>query len=497
VGESESTLRVAAADEEVAVLTQRLLSSYQEALDTAQHSPIVRMIPFTSSGVGRHVRLPRIRLFLGYFVVFHVHRALGVLRRRMHRAAVLANDPRRFENEIKLLERFEESLPGIPSRSLLVVLAALVLVVSYGAARLFGGSNDDLKPFAAVISGVAQFDRGGVVSAFGDYHWYTAYFTALGVAVSMWVVLLLPMTSFQLKRIVFNLVPGAHAKLDRTTLIENRPPLRGIYEVEEQIFRKLGGPPPRELRLDLALEAMLVVLTLGVFSYSIVDLVHAGDLGHPFRRGTLQLLGSVTLVGLLGLRLAALAQASRARRQPTVSATATEAARRPVALAEIEPAAWSRRLVAYVVDWTAMSFLWVLSLIPLLAVEAKAGENTAIALWYLFLFTLVPAAYTLPWLYWGSHDRGLRTPGKRLLGISVIAADGTQPTARMILVREVGGKALLFGIVTGWLLLPWLANYLWPLRDPRRRALHDRLAGTIVVRTRRAAEIKAMPVSAS
>jgi uncharacterized RDD family membrane protein YckC len=493
---SETELRDAAADDEIVALTQRLLASYQEALDAAHRSPLVRLIPFRSTGVGRHVRLPRLRLFLGYFVVLHVGRSVGALKRSMHRSAVLANDTRRFENEITLLERFEQSLPGIPSRWLLAGLGALVLLVSYGAARMLGGSDDDLAPFAAVISGVGQLSRGDVTDALGEYGWYTAYFTALGIAVSMWLVLLLPMTSFQLKRTVFNLVPGVEEKLERTTLAENRPPLHGVYEVEEEIFRKLGGKPPRELRFDLALESVLIVLTIGVFAYTVVDLVQAGD-ARQLQGSTLRLLGSILLVGLLVLRLAGLAEAARARQQPTARAP-VQTLGTPVAFAELEPAGWFRRVLASLVDVTAMLIIGLLLFIPEDVLENVAGENLAIALWYLFLFTVVPAVYTLPWLYWGARDRGLRTLGKRLVGLSVIAADGTQPTRRMALVREVGGKALLFGIVTGWLIVPWLLNYLWPLWDERHRALHDRLAGTIVVRARKAeaTEEIAVPVSA-
>jgi uncharacterized RDD family membrane protein YckC len=493
---SETALRDAAADDEIAALTQRLLASYQEALDAARTSPLVRMIPFGSTGLARHLRLPRLRLFLGYFVVFHVRRSVAALKRSMHRSAVAANDTRRFENEISLLERFEQSLPGIPSRWLFAGLGAVVLLVSYGAARMFGGSDDDLAPFAAAISGVGQLSREDVTDALGEYGWYTAYFTALGIAVSMWLVLLLPMTSFQLKRTVFNLVPGAEAKLERTTLADNRPPLRGVYEVEEQIFRKLGGAPPRELRFDLVLESVLIVLTIGVFAYTVVDLVRSGDARH-LQGSTLRLLGSILLVGLLVLRLAGLAEAARAREQPTALApVATRGT--PVAFAELEPAGWFRRAFASLVDLTAMLFIWFVTIIPVLGIEELAGENIAIAVWYLFLFTLVPALYTLPWLWWGADDRGLRTLGKRLTGISVIAADGTQPTPRTALVREVGGKALLFGIVTGWLIVPLLLNYLWPLRDERHRALHDRLAGTIVVRAHKAeaTDKLAVPVSA-
>lgn len=65
-----------------------------------------------------------------------------------------------------------------------------------------------------------------------------------------------------------------------------------------------------------------------------------------------------------------------------------------------------------------------------------------------------------------------RTPGKRLLGLRVVAADG----GRVRLGRAVGRCA-------GYLLsaIPLYAGFLWVLVDPERRGWHDRLAGTRVV----------------
>ncbi len=75
-----------------------------------------------------------------------------------------------------------------------------------------------------------------------------------------------------------------------------------------------------------------------------------------------------------------------------------------------------------------------------------------------------------------------QTPGRRAVGIRVMRVDG-QPYGfwwalyRTLLIRE-----LLFGIGTilsGGLL--WVIQYLWPLWDPQRRALHDVVARSRVV----------------
>lgn len=70
-------------------------------------------------------------------------------------------------------------------------------------------------------------------------------------------------------------------------------------------------------------------------------------------------------------------------------------------------------------------------------------------------------------LAWG------RTPGKRILGLTVVDARGEPPsrgrTAAWCALRVIGVAALFFGV-------------LWAIADPERRTLYDRLAGVWVVR---------------
>ena len=89
------------------------------------------------------------------------------------------------------------------------------------------------------------------------------------------------------------------------------------------------------------------------------------------------------------------------------------------------------------------------------------------------LFTIVPfvsAAFDVA--FWRLYGQ---TPGKWLMGIKVVRADGGPMTTRTALVRFIG--YLLSA-------LPFYAGFLWIL-GPERRGWHDRLAGTEVVYTHR------------
>jgi uncharacterized RDD family membrane protein YckC len=74
---------------------------------------------------------------------------------------------------------------------------------------------------------------------------------------------------------------------------------------------------------------------------------------------------------------------------------------------------------------------------------------------------------------------GLRgqTPGKMIMRIQVVNVDGNIPSWGQVIMREVIGK-LISGIVL-------LLGYIWVAWDPRKRAWHDYIARTFVVRKER------------
>jgi uncharacterized RDD family membrane protein YckC len=81
----------------------------------------------------------------------------------------------------------------------------------------------------------------------------------------------------------------------------------------------------------------------------------------------------------------------------------------------------------------------------------------------------------------GEHNG--QTLGKQTCGIRVVRADGQPVDARLAIQREVLLKYLVFWVISVFLLLiPAIVNYLRPLWDEHNQALHDRLAGTFVVK---------------
>lgn len=79
------------------------------------------------------------------------------------------------------------------------------------------------------------------------------------------------------------------------------------------------------------------------------------------------------------------------------------------------------------------------------------------------------------------------TPGKMLLGLSVRRVDRAGPlgvgTAFMRTLLPLAVGVLSLAPILSYLLwLVWIADLLWPLRDPQRQALHDKIASTQVVR---------------
>jgi len=103
-----------------------------------------------------------------------------------------------------------------------------------------------------------------------------------------------------------------------------------------------------------------------------------------------------------------------------------------------------------------------------------------VGLLFWFLATAVIVLLYAPLLMAKTNGKTL---GRMALGIRVVRANGTPMTFGFAMLREVGVKALLFGIAGSLTFgLANLADVLWPLWDDENRALHDFVVDTRVVR---------------
>ena len=90
---------------------------------------------------------------------------------------------------------------------------------------------------------------------------------------------------------------------------------------------------------------------------------------------------------------------------------------------------------------------------------------------------VLPLTLTLAYflIFWVNYDGA--TPGKKLLGIKIAKDNGEKLTYPIAFIRWIGSMIsaatmFFFGI-----------GYLWIIWDKKKQALHDKIAGTVVVRT--------------
>jgi uncharacterized RDD family membrane protein YckC len=195
--------------------------------------------------------------------------------------------------------------------------------------------------------------------------------------------------------------------------------------------------------------------------------------------------------------------------RPTAAAprTAQPQGARPTAAREVPStddgvpvAGWWPRAGAQVIDWLITGVLawlvaWNQSAVvfdsigsqfdaALKATEAGRDASpitydqaTVKALFIISLaWVLVSLLYNLGFLLWRAA-----TPGKMVFGLMVRRwVPGEALTVLVVVRRWLGFEAASVLSYIGTLYL--LLDVLWPLRDARRQALHDKLAGTCVVR---------------
>ncbi len=179
----------------------------------------------------------------------------------------------------------------------------------------------------------------------------------------------------------------------------------------------------------------------------------------------------------------------------------------PVAAArpsiELALAPLGTRLVAYVVDKIIVSLLTVLAgfWLVLRAMEpirtdlesaSLRGDLAAVLTMvdrldrtYLLAYMALGLAVSLAY-HVGFLVKRSATPGKLMLGLRVQQLSRPGPVDRDTAVKRAGFEALLSAlsntpVVSLIGLVLTVADCVWPIADPRRQALHDKIAGTVVV----------------
>ena len=260
--------------------TSRLLVAYAETLELVE-----RLGPAPLVAVGRRripplrgrIRLPRPRWMLRALMVRHVDGVLADLERRYRRAEALGVSPPSLVAEAKAVADFRASLP--PStwrlRVTALILATLVVARVIGSllprhVDLIGwlpGQEGVTKLFNSTFSAVG-LSTSSVSTALDnvlDASPAELGAFALLLGASAFVVTRPLVSGFRLKRMLLNLYPQAEQSLDEVPASWSVSRSVGVYDLERDAFRALGGRAPREVPLDLLVALLFALVVVSVY----------------------------------------------------------------------------------------------------------------------------------------------------------------------------------------------------------------------------------------
>jgi hypothetical protein len=254
-----------------------LLGVYQRVLDAISDLPPVPMVLWRHAGPLHY--LPRPRWLLRYFVVRHVDRMLASLSRRYSARAALGWAADNEQQDREAVRDFQQSLP--PARQntyyILLIVAIVVLFrpvidrVVPVAINLTEATTSSSELRQRVLDTVEKVGAALTVSFTSVNQALNALLgggllhlgiVALGVALSLYLVLRPFVPAFRLKRILFNLAPEPEGQHRSATARWSVSQATGLYERERRVLEELGGRPPREFPFDLFVSALVILLPL-------------------------------------------------------------------------------------------------------------------------------------------------------------------------------------------------------------------------------------------
>ena len=160
----------------------------------------------------------------------------------------------------------------------------------------------------------------------------------------------------------------------------------------------------------------------------------------------------------------------------------------PASYAGVGYAGFWLRFVAHLIDSVVSVFAFIILLIPLFVVTGVGGalsrigsgedigDDAAALLGFGFIFGFVGIILIVSWLYYALSESSTwqATPGKKLLNLKVTDMDGQ----RLSFGRASGR---FFGkMITG--MIPLAIGYIMAGFTEKKQALHDMIAGCLVLR---------------
>jgi uncharacterized RDD family membrane protein YckC len=429
-----------------------LLRGYRDLLE--HRTPAIVWMS-RGRGLNRLIRMPCLRWIARYMTGSHVRHSLAALERRYTARIALAEATPVEHDELERIKAFRGSLSP-------VLLAGVAITSAFtGFASLgFASVRSVLE-----LTGLAGTLVDAYESNIGNENTWgeELMLAAMALPLAFAVVLAPAVSAFRLKRARFNLYPA----LDETRgqrASDHVGRATGLYGLERDAFGRLGTSPPREFPLDLAASALPTVALGALMGSLAIASVQLGLEGEP-GSALVGFLWTATAVPLLVWRLRRSVRHARARTGQAPAAMSAEPARIRTR--------WRAQLADLPTVAAISIGIWVA------AGTLFDGRDQEVLVWG--APTVAALAYAMLCLA-RRRELWARPLGKSRAGIAVVRADGEPVEWWRHLLREGVLKWGLFGVPALFMVgVPTLLNMLWPYVDEHNRALHDVVAGTVVI----------------
>ena len=458
-----------------------LLAGYRATLDVADDLPPMLTVRAGDGRVTRRVRVPRMRMFLRYFLNQHICRRLAHLKRAFHADAAIGRDR---AGELAAIDHFEQAVVPVPVRRIVIWFTVSVIFAAVAIANVARALADEpLKEASdalrSLVGSVFSVNSAELINAVGKFDAASGAAAVIVVTLALYVISALPITSFRLKRMLLNLSPTDAQALASTAALDHVTRAGGVYRDEREAFEELEVRPPREIPFDLLAQATLMLppLVLGI-ALAVGNLEKLGQVVRLDMPDTALLAGTIAWACLVCpiARLAHLWSIWRRRVADSEGAAAPHVFER----AELGPP--GRRCAAFAVDTLlgCIVAFFVAILFALLPVDSDLQSG----LWWFVGVPLAFALATVPFMLREGEHAG-QTLGKQLFGLRVVCDSHGVVSRRRATGRELLVKAPFWTGSISLLFLPAIINAAWTVLDGERRGLQDRAAGTRVVRAAR------------
>jgi hypothetical protein len=237
--------------------TKELLAAYQETRGVVEELPAIVWLRWGRKGLGRFLKIPYLRWFLGYFLTYHIRERLNTLNRCFYANDALADDPDSNKANLEAINRYLQSLPPTPYKRLTLAFVFAALLVALPLHN-FGNAIQVLD----IVGALMTFNISLLGAAFAAQEFWATVRAMLVLLLALCVVASLLTSPYALKRTLFNLYPGAKERLGSTAARDHTWRVTGLYALEERVFREVGLPRPKEGRWDLLFQTFVLMLLL-------------------------------------------------------------------------------------------------------------------------------------------------------------------------------------------------------------------------------------------